>query len=125
MGLWVMFRIVRENHSDDLEKEFQKRLLFKLRSLKTGMLISSEILKTNQIDSNEPVFMINRVVKRVVLIKNASLPPLKTTGLTIYPYEKNILAYLVARQSLLFVCRRPDRIGNDGPGRNTFRSKSG
>ena len=68
MGLWVMFRIVRENHSDDLEKEFQKRLLFKLRSLKTGMLISSEILKTNQIDSNEPVFMINRVVKRVVLI---------------------------------------------------------
>jgi len=43
-------------------------LLFKLRSLKTGMLISSEILKTNQIDSNEPVFMINRVVKRVVLI---------------------------------------------------------
>ena len=53
---------------DDLEKEFQKRLLFKLRSLKTGMLISSEILKTNQIDSNEPVFMINRVVKRVVLI---------------------------------------------------------
>ena len=54
MGLWVMFRIVRENHSDDLEKEFQKRLLFKL--------------KTNQIDSNEPVFMINRVVKRVVLI---------------------------------------------------------
>jgi hypothetical protein len=54
--------------SDDLEKEFQKRLLFKLRSLKTGMLISSEILKTNQIDSNEPVFMINRVVKRVVLI---------------------------------------------------------
>mgnify|MGYP007003922102 CR=1 FL=1 len=64
MGLWVMFRIVRENHSDDLEKEFQKRLLFKLRSLKTGMLI----LKTNQIDSNEPVFMINRVVKRVVLI---------------------------------------------------------
>ena len=117
MGLWVMFRIVRENHSDDLEKEFQKRLLFKLRSLKTGMLISSEILKTNQIDSNEPVFMINRVVKRVVLII--------TTGLTIYPYEKNILAYLVARQSLLFVCRRPDRIGNDGPGRNTFRSKSG
>ena len=64
----LMFRIVRENHSDDLEKEFQKRLLFKLRSLKTGMLISSEILKTNQIDSNEPVFMINRVVKRVVLI---------------------------------------------------------
>ena len=62
MGLWVMFRIVRENHSDDLEKEFQKRLLFKLRSLKT------EILKTNQIDSNEPVFMINRVVKRGVLI---------------------------------------------------------
>ena len=61
-------RIVRENHSDDLEKELQKRLLFKLRSLKTGMLISSEILKTNQIDSNEPVFMINRVVKRVVLI---------------------------------------------------------
>ena len=68
MGLWVMFRIVRENHSDDFEKEFQKRLLFKLRSLKTGMLISSEILKTNQIDSNEPVFMVNRVVKRVVLI---------------------------------------------------------
>ena len=68
MGLWVMFRIIRENYSDDLEKELQKRLLFKLRSLKTGMLISSEILKTNQIDSNEPVFMINRVVKRVVLI---------------------------------------------------------
>ena len=57
--------------------------------------------------------------------KNAYLSLLKTTGLTIYPYEKNILAYLVARQSLLFVCRRPDRIGNDGPGRNTFRSKSG
>ena len=57
--------------------------------------------------------------------KNAYLSLLKTTDLTIYPYEKNILAYLVARQSLLFVCRRPDRIGNDGPGRNTFRSKSG
>ena len=68
MGLWVMFRTIRENYSDDLEKELQKRLLFKLRSLKTGMLISSEILKTNQIDSNEPVFMTNRVVKRVVLI---------------------------------------------------------
>ena len=66
--IFLQVRIVRENHSDDLEKEFQKRLLFKLRSLKTGMLISSEILKTNQIDSNEPVFMINRVVKRVVLI---------------------------------------------------------
>ena len=68
MGLWVMFRFIRENYSDDLDKELHNRLLCKLRRLKTGMLISSEILKTNQIDSNEPVFMINRVVKRVVLI---------------------------------------------------------
>ena len=67
-----------KNHLDDLGKELQKRLLFKLRSLKTGMLISSEILKTNQIDSKEPVFMINRVVKSIVpIIKMRTFPSRK------------------------------------------------
>ena len=42
------------------------------------MLISSEILKTNQIDSKEPVFMINRVVKSIVpIIKMRTFPSWK------------------------------------------------
>lgn len=60
---------------------------------------------------------------RVPIIKKRIFPQ-KTTDLTIYPYEKNALTNLVIRLPILFVCRRPYRIGNDGPVRNTFRGKS-